>query len=61
MKIKSITTREDGIENTHITEEHLGANVILEIHTLNPQNTLPELISRGEILESIYKDWLKQL
>jgi hypothetical protein len=49
------------LESTHITEEHIAAGAILEIHTLNLVNEPPKLISRKAMLDAIYKDWLKQL
>ena len=56
MKLKGILLKDGRIETTHITEDKLGVNTILEIHTLNTDNNFPEFITRTEILDIIYKD-----
>ena len=60
-KIKSDISENKKIENTHITEKDLGIDTILEIYTFNAYNSEPKLFSRKEILDIIYKDWVKQL
>lgn len=61
MRIKDTLLYDNTIKNTHITEEYLNNNTILEIHTLNLKNLPPRLISREDILQIMYKDWMKQL
>lgn len=60
-KIKTNISNDNKIEETHITENDLNIDTILEIYTLNEDNRRPELLSRKEILDVMYKDWLKQL
>ncbi|MCB0513249.1 MAG: hypothetical protein KDC60_02345, partial [Bacteroidetes bacterium] len=55
-KIKTNISNDNKIEETHITENDLNIDTILEIYTLNEDNRRPELLSRKEILDVMYKD-----
>ena len=42
--------------SSHISDTELNSDLSIEIHTVNPHNTLPVLISRQELTNIIYKE-----
>lgn len=60
-KIKSNTSDIAKVGETHFSEEDINIDTILEIHTVNRANKAPKIISKKEMLDIMYADWVKQL